>query len=132
MARALVACDVGKGVRVGTMTTNRLEYFPGFFGTALAGGVATPLSTFSTPAELEVILEKSCVSVLMVERHVLKKDFAQILIELDPAIGTARPARSDRSSSLICATSPWSTATRGSARIEGWIELHRARRRSAR
>src|SRR5260221_6927398 len=58
-ARALVACGVGKGVRVGTMTTNRLEYFPGFFGTALAGGVASPLSTFSTPAERRVILQQS-------------------------------------------------------------------------
>jgi fatty-acyl-CoA synthase len=90
-ARALVACDVGKGVRVGTMTTNRLEYFPGFFGTALAGGVASPLSTFSTPAELELILQQSAVSVLLIERHVLKKDFAQILVELEPEIATARP-----------------------------------------
>ncbi len=91
VAKSLVACEVGKGVRVATMTTNRLEYFPGFFGAALAGGVATPLSTFSTPAEFEVILEKSCVSVLLLERHVLKKDFAQILIDLDPSIGTAKP-----------------------------------------
>ncbi len=91
LARALVACDVGKGVRVATMTTNRLEFFTGFFGTALAGGVATTISTFSTPAELELLLEKSCISVLLFERHVLKKDFAEILVELEPAIATAKP-----------------------------------------
>jgi fatty-acyl-CoA synthase len=91
VARALTACDIGKGVRVGTMTTNRLEFFSGFFGSALAGGVAATISTFSTADELKLLLEKSCISVLIFERHVLKKDFAQILVELEPAIATARP-----------------------------------------
>ncbi len=91
VARALTACDIGKGVRVGTMTTNRLEFFSGFFGSALAGGVATTISTFSTAAELELLLEKSCISVLIFERHVLKKDFAKILVELEPEIAAAKP-----------------------------------------
>src|SRR5690606_29541969 len=36
VARALAACGVGKGARVGVMMTNRLEFFSGFFGAALA------------------------------------------------------------------------------------------------
>lgn len=91
VARALIACDIGKGTRVGVLMTNRLEFLSGVFGTALAGGVATTLSTFSTPAELEVLVANAACSVILLERHVLKKDFAQILTELDPHIAAAKP-----------------------------------------
>lgn len=91
VARTLIACGVGKGTRVGVMTTNRLEFLPAVFGTALAGGVATPLSTFSTPAELDLLLRQSGVSVLIFERSVLKKDFAEILVQLEPQIAVAAP-----------------------------------------
>lgn len=92
VARALVASGVTKGTRVGVLATNRLEFLSAMFGTALAGGVATCLSTFSTPAELEFLLQSSACSVLLIERHVLKKDFAQIVIDLEPAIATAKPS----------------------------------------
>ncbi|MGE3692964.1 MAG: class I adenylate-forming enzyme family protein [Novosphingobium sp.] len=91
VARALAACGVGKGARVGTLTTNRLEFFSSFFGTALAGAIASPFNTFSTSAELEVLLQQSAISVLILERRVLAKDFAAMLVELEPAIATARP-----------------------------------------
>lgn len=91
VARALIACGVGKGTRVGILMTNRPEFLSATFGTALAGGVATTFSTFSTPAELDHLLEASAVSVLLVEAQVLKKDFAAVLRELDPAISGGRP-----------------------------------------
>jgi fatty-acyl-CoA synthase len=129
VARALVSCDVGKGVRVATMTTNRLEYFAGFFGTALAGGVATPLSTFSTPAELELLLEKSAVSVLLIERHVLKKDFAQILIELEPQIATAKPGEIMSTKFPFLRYVAMVDSDEGLGAIEGWSTF-RARGKS--
>ena len=86
VARALLASGVGKGTRVGILMTNRLEFLSAVFGTALAGGVATTLNTFSTPAELEVLLESSACSVLLIERKVLKKDFAVMLSDLEPEI----------------------------------------------
>lgn len=89
VARALLACGVGKGTRVGILMTNRLEFLSGVFGTALAGGVATTMGTFSTPAELEVLLQNSGCSVLLLERNVLKKDFAVMLTELEPQLATA-------------------------------------------
>ena len=46
VARSLAACGVGKGVRVGILVTNRLEFLSCLFGTALAGGVASTISTF--------------------------------------------------------------------------------------
>ncbi|MBX7433834.1 AMP-binding protein [Mycobacterium sp. Y57] len=86
VARALRACGVGKGTRVGVLMTNRPEWLSAVFGVAIAGGVATTLSTFSTGPELEYLLQSSCASVLLFERSVLKKDFAAVLTDLEPAI----------------------------------------------
>lgn len=91
VARTLLASGVGKGTRVGILMTNRLEFLSATFGTALAGGVATTMSTFSTPAEMEVLLENSGCSVMLLERHVLKKDFADMLFTLEPKIKSSAP-----------------------------------------
>ena len=91
VARSLIACGVGKGTRVGILMTNRPEFLAAAFGTSLAGGVATTLSTFSTPAELDHLIAASGVSVLLMERQILKKDFAAIISELDPAISNSAP-----------------------------------------
>ena len=65
VAKALVACGLGKGERVGVLMTNRAEFLSAVFGTALAGGIAAPLSTFSTPHELAYLLASSACSVLL-------------------------------------------------------------------
>ena len=91
VARALIAAGVGKGTRVGILQTNRPEFLASLFGTALAGGVASTISTFYTPAELETVLQMSGVSVLLLERSVLKKDFAEIVTGLEPALADAAP-----------------------------------------
>lgn len=91
VARALVAVGVGKGTRVGILQTNRLEFLSSLFGTSLAGGIATTISTFFTPGELDEVLKAGCCSVLLVERRVLKKDFAEILGELEPQIRDRAP-----------------------------------------
>lgn len=91
VARALIACGVGKGTRVGILMTNRPEFVSATFGIALAGGVATTFSTFSTAAELDHLVQASGISVLLLETQVLKKDFAEIVSELDPAISHGAP-----------------------------------------
>ncbi len=91
VARALIASGVGRDSRVGILMTNRPEYLSALFGTALAGGVAVALSTFSTKAELQYLLSTSAVSTLLFEDRVLKKDFAAMLLELEPAIQTSAP-----------------------------------------
>jgi fatty-acyl-CoA synthase len=95
VARALLACGIGKGTRVGVLMTNRLEFLSSVFGIALAGGIATTMSTFSTPSELEVLLQSSCCSVLLFERHVLKKDFLAMLSELEPRVAAEKPGELD-------------------------------------
>ena len=93
VARALAACGIGKGARVGVLVTNRLEFLSCLFGTALAGGVATTISTFFTASELEEVLRVSGCSVLLLERNVLKKDFAGMMAELEPRVASAAPGR---------------------------------------
>ena len=91
IARALVACGVSKGTRVGVLVTNRPEFLSSVFGAALAGAIPTPISTFFTPTELDEVLRLSAVSVLLVEKQVLKKDFGAILHELEPQLATGAP-----------------------------------------
>jgi fatty-acyl-CoA synthase len=93
VARALVACGAGKDARVGILMTNRPEHLAAAFGTALAGGVIVELNTFSTPAELEYLLRASGVSILLFERHVAKKDFADALAALEPRLLASEPGR---------------------------------------
>jgi len=89
VARALVARGLGKGEGVGILATNRAEFISAFMGTMLAGGTACPLSTFSTPTELDQLIAASCCSVLIVEPKVLGKDFIGIVADLEPAIARA-------------------------------------------
>lgn len=88
-AKALVAAGVGKGTRVGVLCSNRPEYLSSVFGTALAGGIPTPISTFFTATELDEVLRLSAVSVLLMERRLLKKDYGQMLLDLEPRIADA-------------------------------------------
>lgn len=91
VAKSLLASGAGKGTRVGILMTNRLEFLSAVFGTSLAGGVATTLNTFSTPAELDVLLQNSGCSFLLFEQKVLKKDFASVLLDLEPEIAQSQP-----------------------------------------
>ena len=91
VAKGLTAIGLAKGERVGVLMTNRAEFLPAVFGTALAGGVATPLSTFSTARELAQLLETAACSVLLFEANVLGKDFVHLLRDLEPGIALASP-----------------------------------------
>lgn len=91
VAQALRAAGVGKDSRVGVLMTNRPEWLAAVFGTAMAGGVAVALSTFSTPAELDHLLRVSGISVLLFERHVARADFTAVLTELEPALADTAP-----------------------------------------
>jgi fatty-acyl-CoA synthase len=91
VAKALIAIGVGKGNRVGLVITNRLEFLSNLFGAALAGAVPCPISTFYTGGEMEEVIKIASVSVLILERKVLRKDFAEQLIALEPQIATAAP-----------------------------------------
>jgi len=90
VARALIARGVTKETRVGLLATNRPEWVSAVFGIALAGGTCVALSTFATEGELEYQLRAADVTLLMFERSVLKRDFAQELLHICPELASAQ------------------------------------------
>lgn len=128
VAKALIAAGAGKDSRIGVMMTNRPEYLASVFGVALAGAVTVSLSTFSTAAELEYLLQAGAVSILLYDRQVLKKDFGAMLCELEPKIATARPGEIastsfpflDRVVALEAASATAGEAAPDGAAVERW------------
>jgi fatty-acyl-CoA synthase len=131
VAKALIAAGAGKDARIGVLMTNRPEYLASVFGVALAGGVTVSLSTFSTPFELEYLLQAGAVSILLYDRQVLKKDFGAILCELEPQIASARPGGFtstkfpylDRVVVLDSAAAPIGEAAPDGAAVERWADF---------
>ena len=120
VARALVARGIGKGTRVGVLATNRLEFLSCVFGTALAGGTAATISTFFTAAELEVVLKESGCSVLLLERKVLKKDFAEMLVGIEPSIASSSPGGLASEKFPFLTHAATIDSDEGLGGIEGW------------
>ncbi len=91
IARALSAKGVGKGSRVGVLMTNRPEFIAAVFGIAMAGGVVVALNTFATPSEFDTLVKAADIELLLFERRIAKRDFAQVLVELEPALAETEP-----------------------------------------
>ena len=91
VGRALIACGIGKGERIGILMTNRPEFVSSLFGIALAGAVPVALSTFSTRSELDYLISASQISILLFESQVLKTDFGTMITDLEPGIADAAP-----------------------------------------
>ncbi|MEZ5737226.1 MAG: class I adenylate-forming enzyme family protein [Novosphingobium sp.] len=123
VARALVACGVGKGSRVGILMTNRLEFLSSLFGTALAGGVATTISTFYTPSELDEVFKAAGCSVMLVESSVLKKDYGAILAELEPQVRSAAPGELASLRYPFLRHLAFVDTDEGQGAIEGWTSF---------
>jgi acyl-CoA synthetase (AMP-forming)/AMP-acid ligase II len=85
VAKALIAAGLGKGGRVGILLGNRPEFAAALFGTALAGGIAVTLSTFSTRDELATLLQVSDADFLLAQRSVAKRSLADDIRALLPS-----------------------------------------------
>ncbi len=86
VAQSLIALGINKGDRIGVLMPNTPQFIASVFGIALAGGVATMLSTFSTRDELAYLLKQSACSVLLFEPQVANQDFCAALQEIAPEI----------------------------------------------
>lgn len=71
IAAGLIARGVGHSTRVAIVMGNRPEMVASIFGIALAGGVAVPLSTFSTTSELRDLLTRSAVAGVLTQCRLL-------------------------------------------------------------
>ena len=79
LARALVAAGVGKGSHVGLLLPNGTAFLTAWLAAARGGAVAVPLSTFSRPAELAVLLRNADVEVLLSARSYRSHDYERTL-----------------------------------------------------
>ncbi len=82
VAAGLIERGVGHSTRVGIVMGNRPEAVAAIFGIGLAGGVAVPISTFSTPTELRDLLARSAVAGVLTQRRLLKVDLGADLAAL--------------------------------------------------
>ncbi len=89
IARSLLARGVTKETRVGLLATNRPEWVTAMFGVALTGATCVLLSTFAKGPELEYQLRVADVSLLILERSVLGRDFTSEVIGFCPELNTA-------------------------------------------
>jgi len=91
LARGLVGAGVVKGARIGLFMANRPEWIAAFYGAALIGAVVVPINTFASSAERDHILRHGDVSVLLVGKQLLKRDYLDELLADHPEL--ARPSR---------------------------------------
>jgi fatty-acyl-CoA synthase len=78
-AASLRDLGVKRGERVGLLINNRLEWLEAFFGTAMVGGVVVAFSTWSTPDELDWLMQDSAVRLLIALDRFGENDFAASL-----------------------------------------------------
>ena len=79
VAAALRHRGVGRGDRVGLLINNRSEWLETFFGIGMAGGVAVAFSTWSTPDELDWLIQDSAIRALITLDCFADNDFAAAL-----------------------------------------------------
>ncbi len=79
LARGLVGAGVTKGSRVGLWMANGPEWAIAAFAVGSLGGVLVPVNTFAKPDERDHILRHGDVSVLLLQRSLLGRDFLEEL-----------------------------------------------------
>jgi fatty-acyl-CoA synthase len=85
VAASLRNLGITRGERVGLLVSNRPEWLEAFFGTVIAGGVVVAFSTWSTPDELDWLMQDSAVRVLIALDRFGANDFATALDRLVPS-----------------------------------------------
>lgn len=81
LANALIGHGLAKGAKVGIVCRNRPEYGIAFFGAARSGGVLVNVSVLYAPEELQYVLDKADVDILLFE-HVFADRIASVRASL--------------------------------------------------
>jgi fatty-acyl-CoA synthase len=89
VARGLVGAGVVKGARVGVFMSNRPEWIEALYGAALIGAVVVPVNTFAASPERDHILRHGDVSVLLLGRKLLRRDYLEELLADHPELARA-------------------------------------------
>ncbi|HMC40193.1 MAG TPA: AMP-binding protein, partial [Acidimicrobiales bacterium] len=84
VAAALAAGGTARFSRVGILMGNRPEAVAAFFGAALAGAVAVPMSTFSPRPEIGFFLAHSAVDTVLTQAEMRGRRYADDVAALAP------------------------------------------------
>jgi acyl-CoA synthetase (AMP-forming)/AMP-acid ligase II len=84
VAAGLVAGGTARFSRVGILMGNRPEAVAAFFGAAIAGAVAVPMSTFAPPPELGFFLAHSAIDTVLTQTEMRGRRYADDVAELAP------------------------------------------------
>jgi len=91
LARGLLAAGAGKGTRVAILHPNGRAFVVAWLAAARIGAVAVPLSTFSTAAELRVLLRSADVALLLAATSYRSHDYVATLREAVPGLDLRAP-----------------------------------------
>jgi acyl-CoA synthetase (AMP-forming)/AMP-acid ligase II len=86
LARGLLAAGAGKGTHIGILHPNGGAFVVAWLAAARIGAVAVPLSTFSTAAELRVLLRNADVALLLAAESYRSHDYVATLREAIPEL----------------------------------------------
>ena len=91
LARGLVGAGVGKGTRVGLYMANGPEWAVAAFAASLVGAVLVPVNTFARDEERDHVLRHGDVSLLVMQRGLLGRDFGDELVASHPGLAAGEP-----------------------------------------
>jgi acyl-CoA synthetase (AMP-forming)/AMP-acid ligase II len=91
LASGLLAAGAGKGTHVGILHPNGSAFVVAWLAAARIGAVAVPVSTFSTAAELRILLRNADVALLTLARSYRSHDYAAALREAVPELDLGVP-----------------------------------------
>jgi acyl-CoA synthetase (AMP-forming)/AMP-acid ligase II len=86
LARGLLAAGAGPGAHVGIVHPNGSAFVAAWLAAARIGAVGVPLSTFSTAAELRVLLRNADVALLLCAEGYRSHDYVAVLREVVPEL----------------------------------------------
>jgi len=123
LARALVGAGVGKGTHVGLLMANGPAWAVAAFAVGLVGGVLVPVNTFAKDEERDHVLRHGDVSVLLMQRQLLSRDFGDELVAAHPALAEAAPGGRLRLPALPQLRRIFVTGGAGPGALEPWEAL---------
>jgi fatty-acyl-CoA synthase len=88
VASAMYETGIRRGDRVGLLMSNRVEWLDVCLGAGALGAVAVPFSSWSTRAELTVLLNDSNLKLIVVAARIGDSNFEADLVSLQDAPGT--------------------------------------------
>ena len=91
LARGLLAMGAGEGTHVGVLHPNGSAFVVAWLAAARIGAVAVPLSTFSTAAELRLLLRNADVALLLAASSYRSHDYVAALRDAVPSLDLAIP-----------------------------------------